>query len=108
MVKAAPRFATILCLCYVRVRCLRVRCVDSTSGLAAAMHVSIRIGGIAVAEGTRTLAMPMGEAVSVVEAIVMTAGVYGVWGAVLAMSSLVGDGMQRANVRKGCGREAIQ
>ena len=62
MVKAAPRFATILCLCYVRTRCLRVRSVDSTSGLAAAMHVSIRIGGIAVAEGTRTLAMPMGDA----------------------------------------------
>ena len=41
MVKAAPRFATILCLCYVRTRCLRVRSVDSTSGLAAAMHVSI-------------------------------------------------------------------
>jgi hypothetical protein len=62
MVKAAPRFATILCLCYVRARCLRVRSVDSTSGLAAAMHVSIRIEGIAVAEGTRTLAMPMGDA----------------------------------------------
>jgi hypothetical protein len=41
---------------------LHVRSVDSTSGLAAAVHVSIRIEGIAVAEGTRTLAMPMGDA----------------------------------------------
>lgn len=60
MVKAAPRFATILCLCYVRLNA----CVSSrkmhTAGWAAARVVSKSIHK-QCQSGLRTLAMPIGD-----------------------------------------------
>jgi hypothetical protein len=73
MVKAAPRFATILCLYYVRLApCLRVRFQMHTAGWATTETRNIsfdKAGGLHDGR-IRTLAMPIGDRFSAMVGVV--------------------------------------